>query len=374
MKKDIALYIHIPFCKQKCFYCDFPSFSQKEGLMDEYIDALIKEIGLRAKDYIIKTIFIGGGTPSYLDLKNMKKLLETIKKLDLKKDLEFTIECNPGTLEDEKLILMKNMGVNRISMGLQTTHNNLLKSIGRIHSFEEFKDNFKKARSIGFNNINIDLMFGLPNQSVEEWEESLNEITKLKPEHISAYSLIVEEGTAFYKLYENNKLILPNEEDERLMYNSTLNILKKYGYNQYEISNFSFKGKECKHNIVYWDLDDYLGLGSSSSSYIDGIRYKNFEDIEEYIMNIKSNDSAIMETYRNTMEDNMSEFIFMNLRKKMGFSKNRFKERFRKDVYSVYGEIILKHKNNELIIDDGCNIYLSSKGIEVSNYVMADFV
>lgn len=374
MKREIALYIHIPFCKQKCFYCDFPSFSNKEGLMDEYIDALIKEIGLRTKDYTIKTIFIGGGTPSYLDFKNMKKLLEAINKLELKEELEFTMECNPGTLEDEKLMLMKTMGINRISMGLQTTHNNLLKSIGRIHSFEEFKDNFNKARSIGFDNINIDLMFGLPNQSVAEWKESLTEIAKLRPEHISAYSLIVEEGTAFYKLYENNKLILPNEDDERIMYNFTLNILKKYGYNQYEISNFSFEGKECKHNVVYWDLDDYLGLGSSSSSYIDGIRYKNVEDIEEYIMNVKYNDTAIIETYKNTMEDNMSEFVFMNLRKMSGFSKNRFKERFNKDVYSVYGEAILKHKNNGLIIDDQYNIYLSSKGIEVSNYVMADFV
>lgn len=374
MKKEIALYLHIPFCKQKCFYCDFPSFAQKEGLMDEYIDALNKEIKIKAKDYTIKTIFIGGGTPSYLDLKNMDKLLKEINKLDLKEELEFTMECNPGTLEDEKLMLMKNMRVNRISMGLQTTHNNLLKSIGRIHSFEEFKDNFEKARRIGFNNINIDLMFGLPNQGIKEWEESLNEIVKLKPEHISAYSLIVEEGTAFYKLYEDSKLILPNEDDERVMYNSTLNILKNYGYNQYEISNFSFKGKECKHNVVYWELDDYLGLGSSSSSYIDGIRYKNFEDIEEYIMNIKSKGTAVKESHKNTIEDNMSEFMFMNLRKTRGFSKNNFRKRFNKDVYSVYGEVILKHKNNGLIIDDECNLYLSSKGIEVSNYVMADFV
>ena len=216
--KEISLYIHIPFCKQKCFYCDFPSYAGKESLMDEYVEALNKEILDKASKYIIKSIFIGGGTPSYLTNDQLDSLLKTINNLNFNNEIEFTIECNPGTLTKENLIIMKKNNVNRLSIGLQATNDLLLKSIGRIHTYEEFKNNYLLAREIGFENINIDLMFGLPNQSLEDWKETLKEIVNLNPDHISAYSLIIEQGTVFYNWYEKDKLPLPKEDDEREMY------------------------------------------------------------------------------------------------------------------------------------------------------------
>ena len=268
-KKSLSLYIHIPFCKQKCFYCDFPSYARLEDLKEDYVKALCKEIKDKASKYKIKSIFIGGGTPSYLNEDEIEQVLSEISKLDLEDNMEFTMECNPGTLTEEKLRVMLKGGVNRISMGLQAVQNSLLKEIGRIHTFKVFEENYNLARKVGFKNINVDLMFGLPNQSVEEWEESLRKIASLEPEHISAYSLIIEEDTGFYKLWENNKLLLPNEEEERIMYSKTKEILESYGYKQYEISNYAKEGYECYHNKVYWKCEEYLGLGSASSSFIN---------------------------------------------------------------------------------------------------------
>lgn len=372
--KDISLYIHIPFCKQKCLYCDFPSYSGKEKMMDKYINALNKEILRKAKEYRINSIFIGGGTPSYLNGSNLESLLATINKLNLKEDLEFTVECNPGTLDRIKLAIMKKHKVNRISMGLQSTKDHILKQIGRIHNYGEFKNNFLLARDSGFNNINVDLMFGLPNQSVEDWKESLEEVAKLKPEHISAYSLIIEEGTPFYNLYEQDKLILPNEELERSMYLVTKEILNKYNYHQYEISNYAKDGKECFHNKVYWTCDEYLGLGVSASSFINQERIKNIDSIEEYIKKIDNDESVAEEVYVNNINDNMEEFIFMGLRMIEGIEISEFSRRFNKNLYEVYGEVIEKNIKKELLIISSGKLFLSSKGIEISNYVMSDFI
>lgn len=372
--KELSLYIHIPFCKQKCLYCDFPSYAGKEVLMDEYIEALNKEILQKCRNYIITSIFIGGGTPSYLTTNNLKSLLSTLNKLNLKRNIEFTVECNPGTLTEDNLKIMKDYKVNRLSMGLQSTKNSLLKIIGRIHSYEEFKNNYLLARKIGFDNINIDLMFGLPNQTVEEWTESLEEVINLKPDHISAYSLIIEEGTCFYDLYEKNKLQLPSEDDERLMYLCTKEILNKYNYHQYEISNFSKEGKECFHNKVYWKCNEYLGLGVSSSSFIDEKRIKNIDNINEYIKKINKNEDIIEESYVNNLNDDMEEFVFMGLRMIYGISIDEFKQRFNKDIYVVYGDVIEKKIKEGLLICNDGRLYLSSKGIEVSNYVMSDFI
>ena len=372
--KEISLYIHIPFCKQKCLYCDFPSYSGKEMLMNEYIDALNKEILHKAEKYIINSIFIGGGTPSYLNDSNLQSLLETLNKLNLKQNLEFTVECNPGTLSKSNLDTMRKYNVNRISMGLQSTKNSILKEIGRIHSFEEFKNNYFIAREIGFDNINVDLMFGLPNQTIEDWKESLEEIAKLEPDHISAYSLIIEEGTHFYKLYEKEKLNLPDEDIERLMYLYTKDILSKYEYHQYEISNFAKIGKECFHNKVYWKCNEYLGLGVSSSSFIDEKRIKNIDDIEQYIENINKDESVIEEIHENNINDQMEEFIFMGLRMIDGIKINEFKKRFNKDIYEVYGDIIEKNIKKELLICNSDKLFLSSRGMEISNYVMSDFI
>ena len=370
----ISLYIHIPFCKQKCLYCDFPSYSGKEKFMDEYVDALNKEILQKAKKYSINSIFIGGGTPSYLNESSLQSLLDTINKLNLKENLEFTVECNPGTLNKKNLNIMKKYNVNRISMGLQSTKNSILKDIGRIHSYEEFRNNYYLARDIGFDNINIDLMFGLPNQTIETWKESLEEIAKLEPDHISAYSLIIEEGTHFYNLYEKDKLNLPKEDIEREMYLSTKDILNKYGYHQYEISNFAKIDKECFHNKVYWKCNEYLGLGVSSSSFIDEKRIKNIDDIGQYIEKVNKDENVMQQIHVNDTSDDMEEFVFMGLRMIEGIKINEFKKRFNKDIYEVYGDIIEKIIKRELLICNSEKLFLSYRGMEISNYVMSDFI
>ncbi|RQN12240.1 oxygen-independent coproporphyrinogen III oxidase [Clostridium butyricum] len=372
--KEMSLYIHIPFCKQKCLYCDFPSYAGKESLINEYIRALNEEILRKCSKYKIASIFVGGGTPSYLNEINLESLLKTINLLDFKDEFEFTIECNPGTLNEEKLALMKNYNVNRISMGLQTTNDNLLKEIGRIHSFEEFKKNYNQARKAGFENINVDLMFGLPNQHMKDWKASLEDVMSLEPDHISAYSLIIEEGTCFYNLYNNDKLNIPNEEEERSMYLFTKGFLKDYGYNQYEISNYAKVNKECFHNKVYWKCNEYLGLGVSASSFVDEKRFKNIDDIKIYIEKINNNEDVTEEIHVNNINDDMEEFMFMGLRMIEGINLKTFKKRFGKDVFDIYDEVIKNNIKKGLLVVDSGKLYLSEKGIELSNYVMSDFI
>lgn len=372
--KEMSLYIHIPFCKQKCLYCDFPSYAGKESLINEYIRALNEEILRKCSKYKIASIFVGGGTPSYLNEINLESLLKTINLLDFKDEFEFTIECNPGTLNEEKLALMKNYNVNRISMGLQTTNDNILKEIGRIHSFEEFKKNYNQARKAGFKNINVDLMFGLPNQNMKDWKVSLEDVMSLEPDHISAYSLIIEEGTCFYNLYNNDKLNIPNEEEERSMYLFTKGFLKDYGYNQYEISNYAKANKECFHNKVYWKCNEYLGLGVSASSFVDEKRFKNIDDIKIYIEKINNNEDVTEEIHVNNINDDMEEFMFMGLRMIEGINLKIFKKKFGKDVFDIYDEVIKNNIKKGLLVVDSEKLYLSEKGIELSNYVMSDFI
>ena len=373
----ISLYIHIPFCAQKCLYCDFPSFARKDHLRKAYIEALNKEIiSLREKynNLEINTIFIGGGTPSVLEADELECLLKEVAKLNMAKDIEYSMECNPGNLTEEKLEVMKNYGVNRISIGLQAKQDNLLKGLGRIHNYKTFKENFLLAKKVGFNNINVDLMFGLPNQRLNEWEETLREIISLEPAHISAYSLIIEEGTAFYNLYENDKLKLPTEEEERKMYHLAKKILEENGFNQYEISNYDKEGKECRHNLAYWNMDNWIGVGSAAASYINGKRIKNISSVEEYINSINEKGEAVEEIINNSKNDNMEEFMFMGLRKINGIDENEFKKRFSMNINDVYGEILNKYIDEGLLIRDSGRIFLSEKGIEISNIIMADFL
>lgn len=372
--KEISLYIHIPFCAQKCFYCDFPSFSGKENLRKVYIDALIKELRDRCSSYIIKTIFIGGGTPSYLEVGEIEKLLTAINELNLKETIEFTMECNPGTLNIDKLKVMKSGKVNRISFGLQSCEDDLLKKIGRIHTFNDFIDNYNLARQLGFSNINVDLMYGLPNQSVENWKSTLKKICYIKPDHISAYSLIIEEGTLFYSLYDKDKLILPTEDEEREMDYITKKILKENGYNQYEISNYSLEGKECKHNKVYWTLEEYIAVGTACSSYIDGYRLENINDIDQYIKKINLGEDVVINKHKNSIEDEIEEFVFMGLRMNKGINISRFKEKFNRSIDSIYKEVIEKNIERKLIKIDGNRMLLTTKGMELSNEVMSDFI
>lgn len=373
----ISLYIHIPFCAQKCLYCDFPSFARKDHLRKAYIEALNKEIiSLREKhnNLEINTIFIGGGTPSVLEADELECLLKEVAKLNMAKDIEYSMECNPGNLTEEKLEVMKKYGVNRISMGLQAKQDNLLKGLGRIHNYKTFKENFLLAKKVGFNNINVDLMFGLPNQRLNEWEETLREIISLEPAHISAYSLIIEEGTAFYNLYENDKLKLPTEEEERKMYHLAKKILEENGFNQYEISNYAKEGKECRHNLAYWNMDNWIGVGSAAASYINGKRIKNISSVEKYINSINEKREAVEEIINNSKNDNMEEFMFMGLRKINGIDENEFKNRFSMNINDVYGEILNKYIDEGLLIRESGRIFLSEKGIEISNVIMADFL
>jgi oxygen-independent coproporphyrinogen-3 oxidase len=373
MEETIALYLHIPFCKQKCFYCDFPSFACKDNLMLNYTNAICKEIS-NAVNYKIGSIFIGGGTPTYLSLECLKLLKEAIAKLELTENMEFTVEGNPDSFNSEKLLIFKAMGVNRLSIGLQAWQDTLLKNLGRAHNKEQFLNTFKTARTLGFNNINVDLMFGLPNQTFLNWKETLEKVIELNPEHISCYSLIVEEGTPFYKTMELGKLNLPEEDVEREMYEFAIEFLKSKGYKQYEISNFSKEGLECRHNLTYWNLKDYLGCGSSAHSYINNTRYRNDSDIEKYIYDINSGTNAVIEKHVNSIEDNMEEFMFMGLRKIEGISIEEFKLRFKIDIHSVYPKVLDKFLKTNLLVLEGDRLYLSAKGIELSNQIMCEFI
>lgn len=371
--KSVALYIHIPFCAQKCLYCDFPSYAGKENCMMEYAMALASEID-SLKYRKIKTIFIGGGTPTYLSLEGWKIISKSIERLDTDPNLEFTVEGNPGTFTTEILNLLKEMGVNRLSIGLQATQDSLLKELGRIHTYEDFKQSFEMARNIGFHNINVDLMFGLPSQSLVQWLDTLEKITQLSPEHLSCYSLIIEEGTVFYNKFKNGTLKLPHEELERAMYYETIEHLRKKGYMQYEISNFAKDHMVCNHNLVYWNLDEYIGCGSAAHSYIDGFRYRNEENIEKYIekMNVKGN--VKLEKTKNSQKDDMEEFMFMGLRKIEGISKNEFKQRFNIDIHSVYGTVINKYIITKFMVECDDNIFLTYEGIQLSNVIMSEFL
>ncbi|MGE5629114.1 MAG: radical SAM family heme chaperone HemW [Solirubrobacterales bacterium] len=365
---DRALYIHVPFCKSKCLYCDFCSYSGSENLMMDYSISLAEEIK-SIGDCRIKTIFIGGGTPTYLPLECLKVIDKSIKKLNKDKDIEFTIEGNPGTFSFEKLEFLRAMGANRLSIGLQASQNHILKTLGRIHSFEEFLEGFKMARKAGFQNINVDLMFGIPGQTMSQWKETLRLVVELEPEHISAYSLIIEEGTVFFKEYNEGNLLIPEENLERDMYNYAKNYLKEKGYIHYEISNFSKPGKECRHNLVYWDLEEYFGCGVGAHSYINSERVSNESSIEGYI-----NGNIHKETHINNLKDDMEEFMFMGLRKTDGISIDKFNKRFKIDINEVYGKVIDKYMKMGLLIKEYGNIRLSDKGIEVSNSVMCEFI
>jgi oxygen-independent coproporphyrinogen-3 oxidase len=371
--KSVALYIHIPFCKQKCLYCDFPSFAGKEDFMLDYAAALAKEISsIEGKK--IKTIFIGGGTPTYLSLAGWEIIKKSINRLDKCEDLEFTVEANPGTFNREELKFLKGMGVNRLSIGLQAFQDSLLKELGRIHTAKDFEQSFEIARDLGFDNINVDLMFGLPNQTLEQWIETLESVAALNPEHLSCYSLIIEEGTEFYKRFEKGTLSLPDEELERTMYAEAIGYLEKKEYIQYEISNFAKNNKPCRHNLVYWEMEEYIGCGAASHSYSDGFRYRNEEDVEKYIKKINEQSSAVVEKTKNSYKDDMEEFMFMGLRKNVGINKSEFSKRFNKDIHSVYAKVINKYISTGFMKESENNIFLTYEGIELSNVIMAEFL
>lgn len=377
--KKVGIYVHIPFCKQKCFYCDFVSFCDKTSFIDEYIECLKKEIKSKSdkKGFIIDTIYIGGGTPSVIDEKLVRDVLETIREsFIIDKEAEVTIEVNPGTVNEEKLKIYKESGINRISMGLQSTNSSLLKMLGRIHTYEEFLECFNLARRIGFENINVDLMIGLPGQTLEDIDESIERMINLKPEHISVYSLIVEDGTKISRDIEIGKLILPEEEFERKMYWRVKEKLKDNGYNHYEISNFAKKGYESKHNMNCWNQREYLGFGASAHSYFKHIRYSNIENLEKYIDNIsKEQIEENKEIHEiQDIDSSKKEYMLLGLRKIDGVNITEFKNKFVDNPIYLFRKELNKLVKNELIEIDENSIKLTNKGLDLANLVWEEFV
>ncbi|WP_010247863.1 radical SAM family heme chaperone HemW [Acetivibrio cellulolyticus] len=377
-KKSIGIYIHIPFCRAKCFYCDFNSFACRDELVPAYFNALKKEISLYAeklKGYNIKTVFIGGGTPSVVDAQYIYEIMSLLnQKLDIDKKAEISIETNPGTLNLEKLQIYKEIGVNRLSIGLQAWQDRILKMLGRIHTAKEFEDNFKLARQVGFDNINVDLIFGIPDQSFEDWCETLKSVTELGPEHMSCYSLKIEEGTIFGSRLENGELEPLDDDIDRKMYSYTKDYLAKKGYKHYEISNFAKPGYECRHNLVYWDVEEYIGIGAGSHSFFESTRFNNVYDIESYISSILGEKIPSENAESINKKESMAEFMILGLRLIDGVRVEDFKSRFGVEIYSVYGKEINRLVDWKLIIVKEGFISLSSIGLDYANQVFMEFI
>lgn len=381
----MELYIHIPFCVKKCDYCDFLSFAADEQTQKSYVAALQKELafyGAKYKDRRITTIFIGGGTPSWLKEDYMQAIMETVYHyFSVEQDAEITIECNPGTITEHKFEVYRRIGINRLSIGLQSVHNEELKILGRIHTFEQFLKTYDMARKHGFSNINIDLMSSLPGQTPEIFCDSLYQVLKLKPEHISAYSLIIEKGTPFYELYRFDAVkqaagmqteSLPTEEEEYQATKMTQHILKEAGYHWYEISNFAKPGYECRHNIGYWKRVDYLGVGLGASSLIDNVRYSNTRDLYTYLS--VPADSLHETAEQITRNEQMEEFMFLGLRMRDGFYRDEFTQAFGIPIEAVYGDALNHLQQEELLLKREGRIYLTDKGMDLNNYVVAQFM
>ena len=387
-RKQIGLYIHIPFCKQKCSYCDFCSYAEKQDLISKYIKCLlqeIKEVGSNNRDdfengkddlFSVKTIYIGGGTPSLIESKYIVQIMEEIKSnFELDENVEITIEVNPGTVTLDKLEDYNKAGINRLSIGLQSTHEHLLKEIGRIHTYLDFLDTFRFAREAGFENINVDLMIGLPNQTLAEVQDSIEEIVSMEPEHISVYSLILEEGTPLFKKVEEG-LELPDEELERKMYWTVKQILEANGYNHYEISNFAKQGYESKHNLDCWNQKEYIGFGVAAHSYTNGIRYSNIENLEQYIKNYEEDktEENLVFHEKQDMEAMQKEYMLLGLRKIAGVSIQEFKIKFVANPVFLYHDKLEKLVNEDLVEIDGDQIKLTNKGLDLANIVWEEFI
>lgn len=386
--KNIGIYLHIPFCKKKCYYCDFVSYCNEENNINTYIECMQKEIEFKSlelnkfsknniEQFEINTIYIGGGTPSFIDSKYISKILKKIKEyFTVKKDCEITIEVNPDSVSLEKLIEYKNSGINRISIGLQSTKNKLLKEIGRVHNFEQFKQAYNNIKIAGFKNINIDLMIALPNQTLEDVEESLTEIMSLNPSHISVYSLILEDETKLFKEVKKGNLKLPDDELERKMYWNVKKSLEKNGFMQYEISNFSKPEKESKHNLNCWNQDEYLGIGVSAHSFFNNIRFSNTINLNDYIKNIQNDKYTKNQTIHEilSLDERKKEFMILGLRKIKGIEIKKFKEKFGENPIYIFRNQINKLVNENLIEIDGDFIRLTNKGLDLANIVWEEFI
>ena len=374
-KKPLSLYVHIPFCIKKCLYCDFLSFPLKSQThnIENYVNQLCCEIEYKnsqysSEEYRVISVFFGGGTPSSIDARYIEKILCKLRNVfPFDKDAEITIEVNPGTVDEDKLTTYYKAGINRLSFGLQSACDEELKTLGRIHNYDTFEKNYALARRVGFTNINVDLMSAIPNQTVASWEWNLNQVIGLNPEHISAYSLIVEEGTPFYDM----ELKLPSEEDERAMYAMTGDKLLTAGYEQYEISNYGKPGFQCKHNIVYWKRGDYLGFGLSAASLVGNLRISNVTSMEDYLLG-QYEDTETKELL--SLQEEMGEAMFLGLRMTEGVSEEAFVKRYGITITDQYPGVIEKYVRQGLLERRNGHIFLTKEGMNLANAVMCEFV
>ena len=408
--KELELYLHIPFCERKCAYCDFLSAPADLPVRISYIKKLQEEIayyGAQYGEYQVSSIFFGGGTPTILEGYQLAAILETVKEhFNITTDAEITVECNPCTLTAGKAEKLVQAGFNRLSMGLQSADDRELQLLGRIHNFAQFLESYDLARKAGFRNINVDLMSALPGQTLKSWQDTLQKVTALRPEHISAYSLIIEEGTPFYERFAEDERIreegghprlLPEEDVERQMYELTETFLHTKGYERYEISNYAKPGYECRHNCGYWIRKDYLGLGLGASSLVEHQRFQNTSELktyleQEYSPQCEGQHERIAETIQLQEEtgltqtghhihietldkkSEMEEFMFLGLRLMAGISRQQFEKKFQVTLNSVYGEVLRKLKGEQLIEEVAGYVRLTEHGIDVSNYVLAEFL
>ncbi len=379
--KNLGIYVHIPFCVQKCGYCDFLSAPADRDTQEKYVQALEREIQGRAReyrDYQVPTMFLGGGTPSVLGAGWIERLLETLDKcFRIMPEAEITMEANPGTVDYDSLARYHRAGVSRLSLGLQSSWDGELRELGRIHTWQQFLDAYEAAVAAGFKHINIDVMSGLPGQTAESYETTLRRVAELAPapEHISAYSLILEEETAFWKRYKAGELILPDEETERALYQMTRQILREYGYERYEISNYAKRDCECHHNVGYWTRENYLGFGIGAASLINNVRFQNGRELAAYLEEPLGQREPLCLL---SVAEQMEEFMFLGLRMTAGIEEQNFSDTFNCTLEQVYGEVISRHIGQELLAWRDCGksryLHLTEKGLDLANYVMTDFL
>lgn len=383
MRENIGIYIHIPFCKKKCFYCDFVSYENKENLIQEYIDTVCLEILQNAEilsEYNISTIYFGGGTPSLIKVEYIEKILNTLKLFvtDEKEIKEITIEINPNSASLDKLEKYYNLGINRLSIGLQSTHDKILRNIGRLHTFNDFKEVLKNANAVGFKNISVDLIYPLPGLNLSGFKETLNSVIKLKDEfnikHISVYNLEVHENTRLDFLLKEGFVSLCNEDEEYKMREELNKRLQDNGFVKYEISNYAYPGFESKHNLCYWNQEKYIGFGVNASSFFNLKRYRNTSNIDKYIDEIKNNKNIVVETEELDKLSLMKEYIILKLRLSKGVEISEFKQKFGTDIFDIFNTEFNSLKKDNLVNITSKNISLTNRGEEVANIVWEMFV
>ncbi|PKK38739.1 putative radical SAM family protein [Clostridiaceae bacterium JG1575] len=370
-----SLYLHIPFCKARCGYCDFVTYTGMEESMPRYISALQEEVRRKTKGERPETIFIGGGTPTALDLKSFERLMELVDSLrKAEGNQEITLEANPESLRPELIELMRSGGINRVSMGLQSTNDDLLRFMGRIHNYRTFLEAYEALQRAGFTNLSFDLITGIPGQTQTALARTLQQTLDLEPAHCSVYSLILEQGTPFYRKWANHELTLPDDETDRLLQDLMVDGLTAAGYERYEISNYSKPGFACRHNLNYWALGEYWGCGAAAAEYVGHERALNVASLSEYLLAVENGKDPTLERKVQTHEEEIEEFIFMGLRQTQGISRAVFKERFGRPVEAIYDQVLPRFLASGVLVLTPTHLYLTRRGLDISNYILSDFL